>query len=44
MAINKEVICPCDQAWPLRHIGTTGKSEKMLSSVIFDSMHLAFSS
>jgi hypothetical protein len=34
MARNKRVICPRDQARPLRHIGTTGKSEKMLSRFI----------
>jgi len=35
MAQEVKVICPYDQARPLRHIGTTGKSAKCLSSSYF---------
>ena len=35
MAQEVKVICPYDQGRPLRHIGTTGKSEKCLLSSYF---------
>jgi hypothetical protein len=39
MAIEVKLICPRDQARPLRHIGTTGKSPKCCQDLFAASMH-----
>src|ERR1700733_3834828 len=41
MARNKQLICPRDQARPLRHIGTTGKSAKCCQVLFADAMLVA---